>query len=221
LILPESFKLFPLYTLALLKSKTLRAGRDINSDIRVQQMRMVNSMGVSESIVFYYPRMVEVHAMDEKVTMDPNSGSVFLPPLVRASYARLNPSGAYLLENGQKMFLWLGREISVQFLMDVFGVQTLDEVNPEERRLPELDTMMSNQLRMVRSFMQVGRAKYLDLNIVRQGKDQAEIEFSNLLVEDKNNEAMSYVDYLPTIHRRIQTEITTRPHEVHTGIWSR
>ena len=81
--------------------------------------------------------------------------------------------------------------------------------------------MTSNQLRMIRSYMQAGRAKYLDLVIVRQGKDQTEIEFSNLLVEDKNNDAMSYVDYLPTIHRRIQTEITARPHEVHTAIWSR
>ncbi|KAF9200494.1 COPII coat Sec23p-Sfb3p heterodimer component, partial [Haplosporangium sp. Z 27] len=66
LILPESFKLFPLYTLAMLKSKTLRAGRDINSDMRVYHMRLIKSMGVSESIVFYYPRMIAVHAMDEK-----------------------------------------------------------------------------------------------------------------------------------------------------------
>ncbi|KAI7817471.1 Sec23/Sec24 trunk domain-containing protein [Gamsiella multidivaricata] len=222
LILPESFKLFPLYTLAMLKSKTLRMGRDINSDMRVHQMRMVKGMGVSESIVYYYPRMIAVHAMDEKVgVMDPSNGRVYLPPLVRVSYARLDATGAYMLENGQKVFLWLGRDIPAQFLQDVFGVQTLDEVSPEQRYLPEIDSLTSSQLRTLRTYMQAQRAKYLDLTVVRQGKDQAELEFSNLLVEDKNNEAMSYVDYLPTIHRMIQTEVTTRPHEVHTSIWSR
>ncbi|KAF9090400.1 COPII coat Sec23p-Sfb3p heterodimer component, partial [Mortierella sp. GBA35] len=220
LILPESFKLFPLYTLSLLKSKTLRAGRDINSDLRVYQMRMLKSMGVSESVAFFYPRMIVVHAMDERVGVMDASGRVFLPQLVRVSYARLNPAGAYMLENGQRLFLWLGREIHQQFLQDVFGVQTLDDVDPSLRFLPELETQTSSQLRMIRTYLQAQRAKYLDLTIVRQGKDQAELDFSNLLVEDKNNEAMSYVDYLPTIHRMIQTEVTTRPHEVHTGIWS-
>ncbi|KAF9141412.1 COPII coat Sec23p-Sfb3p heterodimer component [Mortierella sp. GBA39] len=220
LILPESFKLFPLYTLSLLKSKTLRGGRDINSDLRVYQMRMLKSMGVSESIVFFYPRMIAVHAMDERVGVMDVNGRVFLPQLVRVSYARLNSAGAYMLENGQRLFLWLGREIDQQFLQDVFGVQTLDEVDSSLRFLPELDTQTSSQLRMIRTYMQAQRPKYLDLTIVRQGKDQAELDFSNLLVEDKNNEAMSYVDYLPTIHRMIQTEVTTRPHEVHTGIWS-
>ncbi|KAF9434857.1 COPII coat Sec23p-Sfb3p heterodimer component [Entomortierella beljakovae] len=238
LILPESFKLFPLYTLGMLKSKILRAGRDINIDMRVYHMRMIKNMGVGESIVYYYPRMIVVHAMDERAgVLEPSSDRVFLPPLVRVSYARLKPAGAYLLENGQKMYLWLGHDIPSQFLQETFGVQTLDEVNPDQRltielltsphslllkrQLPELDTETSSKLRMIRTYLQAQRARYLDLVIVRQGKDQSELEFSNLLVEDKNNEAMSYVDYLPTIHRMIQTEITTRPHEVHTSIWSR
>lgn len=58
------------------------------------------------------------------------TGRVLFPPLVRVSVARLNPAGAYLLENGQCMFLWLGRDIPSNYLMDVFGVSTLDEVDP-------------------------------------------------------------------------------------------
>jgi protein transport protein SEC24 len=52
----------------MLKSKALRVGRDINSDTRVYQMRMTKSMGVSESVAFYYPRMIAVHEMSEKVS---------------------------------------------------------------------------------------------------------------------------------------------------------
>lgn len=39
----------------------------MNSDIRVHHMRMLRSMGVSESIAFFYPRMVPVFDMEEKV----------------------------------------------------------------------------------------------------------------------------------------------------------
>jgi len=76
------------------------------------------------------------------------------------------------------------------------------------------------QIRTIQAYMERQRPKYLNLVVVRQGKDQSEIEFSNQLVEDKNNDAMSYVDYLCAIHRMIQTEVTTRPHEVHTGLWT-
>ncbi|KAF9300853.1 COPII coat Sec23p-Sfb3p heterodimer component [Mortierella antarctica] len=220
LILPESFKLFPLYALTLLKSKSLRSGKDINSDMRVHQMRMLKGMGVSESIAFFYPRMIPVHALEETVGVEDQTGRVLLPQLVRVSYARLNPAGAYILENGQNLYLWLGREVPSEFLMEVFGVATLDEVDSGMHYLPELSTPTSTQIRTIMSYMERQRPKYLNLVVVRQGKDQSEIEFSNQLVEDKNNDAMSYVDYLCAIHRMIQTEVTTRPHEVHTSLWT-
>jgi protein transport protein SEC24 len=43
-----------------------------------------------------------------------------------------------MLENGQRLFLWLGREIHPQFLQDVFGVQTLDELDSSLVRVPLL-----------------------------------------------------------------------------------
>ncbi|KAG0377736.1 COPII coat Sec23p-Sfb3p heterodimer component [Mortierella sp. AD032] len=221
LILPESYKLFPLYALTLLKSKALRSGMDINSDIRVHHMRMLRSMGVSESIAFFYPRMVPVFDLEEKVGVRSPTGRVLFPPLVRVSVARLNPAGAYLLENGQCMFLWLGRDCPSNYLMDVFGVATLDEVDPATRYLPELNTQTSSQLRTVAAYMQEQRGKYLNLVVVRQGRGQhEEPEFLSLLAEDKNNDAMSYVDYLCAIHRKIQTEVSSKPYENHTRLWT-
>lgn len=64
-----------------------------------------------------------------QVGVEDQTGRVLLPQLVRVSYARLNPAGAYILENGQNLYLWLGREVPSEFLMEVFGVATLDEVD--------------------------------------------------------------------------------------------
>ncbi|KAF9380452.1 COPII coat Sec23p-Sfb3p heterodimer component, partial [Podila verticillata] len=132
LILPESYKLFPLYSLTMLKSKTIRAGRDINSDLRIQQLRMVQSMGVGESIAFFYPRLFDIGNLAGHVgVVDHHHPAlkVALPGLVRTSYSRLDPAGAYILENGQRMFLWVGREVAQETLQDLFGISTLEEID--------------------------------------------------------------------------------------------
>ncbi len=60
---------------------------------------------------------------------DIDYGRLSLPPMVRLSGERLDTNGAYLMENGQAMILWLGRGISSDFLEQVFGVSDLQSVD--------------------------------------------------------------------------------------------
>ena len=46
------------------------------------------------------------------------------------------------------------------------------------------------------------------IQLARQGLDGSEYEFARLLLEDRNNEAQSYVDWLVNLHRHIQMELT-------------
>jgi protein transport protein SEC24 len=57
-----------------------------------------------------------------------------------------------------------------------------------------LSTHLSVQVRNLLLHGDLLRGRSLPLHIVRQNMDGAEIEFSNLLVEDTNNDAMSYID---------------------------
>jgi protein transport protein SEC24 len=43
---------------------------------------------------------------------------------------------------------------------------------------------------------------------VRQTLDGAELEFSTLLVEDRNNEAQAYTEFLAYLHRQINLEVS-------------
>ncbi|CAG8555774.1 1225_t:CDS:10 [Paraglomus occultum] len=206
LILPEAFKLFPLYTLTILKCKALRAGT-LASDARVHSMRTIKGMGVSECAVLLYPQMLSIHNMPEEAGCPDENGKIIkLPPLIRVSYDRLEAGGAYLLENGQFLYFWLGQQLSSEFLQGVFGVDSIDLVDPRLSALPELDNTISRRVRFIMSYLQTQRYKYLQLVIVRNTLDASEIEFNNLLVEDDNNGAMSYVEYLCYIHRQIQSE---------------
>jgi protein transport protein SEC24 len=86
--------------------------------------------------------------------------------------------------------------------------------------LPEINSQTSAQLRAIVDYIQAQKARYLNLILVRQGKELYELDFANQLAEDKNNDNMSYVDYLCAIHRMIQNEITQRTHDHPVGLWT-
>jgi protein transport protein SEC24 len=77
LILPESLKLLPLYTLATLKSRALRGNImgnpprgfiDVRADERVMMLGLLNSLPVEYAVSAVYPRLYSIHDMPEDVS---------------------------------------------------------------------------------------------------------------------------------------------------------
>lgn len=50
-------------------------------------------------------------------------------------------------------------------------------------------------------------SKAVCVQLARQGFDGAEYEFAGSLVEDRNNEERSYVDWLVHVHKYVQLEV--------------
>ncbi|KAI8853216.1 hypothetical protein BC829DRAFT_383115, partial [Chytridium lagenaria] len=181
-------------SLALLKSKAFRGGPEMSTDNRVHGMRTLRSMSVTER---------SHGAYDER-------GVLRLPPQIRVSYERLDPSGLYLVENGQTMYLWVGRNFPPARLQAVFGVDKLESLDFKMRSLPVLNNPISNQVRSIISHIVQARPRFMQLQIVRHQLDPyLEVEFANFLIEDQNHDGMTYVDYLCFVHRNIQLEISS------------
>lgn len=96
LILPESFKLFPVFALAFLKTKALKGG-PVVSDVRTHYMRLIKGMGVQDTMELLYPKMLPIHSMSPEAMQPDENGRVRLPRLMRVSYARMEAHGAYLV----------------------------------------------------------------------------------------------------------------------------
>ncbi|GAA5909830.1 hypothetical protein JCM6882_002689, partial [Rhodosporidiobolus microsporus] len=222
LILPESFKLFPLYALALMKTKALKGGV-VASDVRTWAMRQLKGAGVPSTVRMLYPRMLAVHLFADEVGFPDERGQLVLPPCMRTSYSRMEPHGAYLVENGERAILWLGQGISPQILQDIYGVENLDELDTRMSALPVLPTRLSAQLRNIIAYFEsrsgMGNIPVL---IARQNIDGSEIEFSNMLAEDSNNEQFSYIDYLCSIHQSIQAALLgeSKKSDVDSSTWA-
>ena len=132
------------------------------------------------------------------------------PNPMRPAFMRMEPHGAYLLDNGEWCLLWLGANISPRFLEDLYGVASLDELDPRMTTLPVLPTKLSNQVRsIVQGLADLHGKVSLQVVMARQNRDGMEVEFANNLVEDQNNDAMSYVDYLCHVHRVISSDMNS------------
>ncbi|KAJ2003211.1 COPII coat Sec23p-Sfb3p heterodimer component [Coemansia thaxteri] len=219
LILPEAYKLSPLYNLALLKSPAIRGGADVPIDQRVFHMCLMRQYSVRKTMDHFYPSIAPLHNLAENEGVaDEATGAVVLPPLVRASYTLLDPAGAYLLVSGGSLMLWFGRQTPPSLLQAALGVSALEQIDVKMHSVPELSTTLNQKIRAIAGALVPSRADFVNVQVVRQGMDQVEVQFASLLVEDRNNDNMTYVDFVCAIHRQIQVEV--RPKGPSEPKWS-
>ncbi|KAJ5692994.1 Sec23/Sec24 beta-sandwich [Penicillium macrosclerotiorum] len=209
LVLPENLKEFSMYMLSLIKSRAFKGGTE-SSDRRVHDMRMIRSFGCTELSLYLYPRIIAIHNMQPEDGFPNEHGQLQVPPSLRASFSKIEEGGAYLVDNGQGIILWLHAQVSPNLLEDLFGPghNSLQEMNPNISSLPVLDTHLNAQVRnLLQYFSTVRGSKAVVIQLARQGLDGAEYEFARMLLEDRNNEAQSYVDWLVHTHRQINLEL--------------
>uniref|UniRef100_A0A672MEW8 Protein transport protein Sec24D-like n=1 Tax=Sinocyclocheilus grahami TaxID=75366 RepID=A0A672MEW8_SINGR len=201
LILPDAMKVFPVYMNSLLKTPTLVGSTELSTDDRAFHRLLVNAMGVEETQVLLYPRLIPLHTMDVS--------SEAIPAPVRCSEERLSESGIFLLENGLCVFLWLGQACPPDLIQNLFNVPSLGHLSSEgPTSLPVLDNAHSRKIHSIISSISQRRATSMKLLIVKQ-KDRSEMLFRQHLVEDKGlHGGASYMDFLCYVHREIRQLLT-------------
>jgi protein transport protein SEC24 len=214
LVLPENLKEFAMYMLSLIKSRAFKGEPEqtpsllaqINrvrrlsisggvepTDRRVHSARFMQSCGTTELALYLYPRIYPLHNLTaEDCFPNPETGQLVLPPTLRASYARVEEGGVYIIDNGQIILIWLHAQVSPNLLEDLFGPDTtsLSSLSPTLSELPVLETHLNAQVRNLLQYLSTVRgSKAATIQLARQGLDGSEFEFARMLVEDRNNEA--------------------------------
>jgi hypothetical protein len=115
------------------------------------------------------------------------------------------------------MFLYIGRNAVPLLVNDLFGpsCNLLSDINVLHSTMPEVDSPLSIQLRNIMAYISETRlTRALHVQITRQTLDGAEHELMSLLVEDRNNEAQAYHEFLTYLHRQINLEV----HRLHSDL---
>ena len=138
LIYPEKMKLMPLFALCAGKSLALRgASRDVLVDERVRAIFEIMGAPTEAILRRLYPAMYALHSMPgESGTVD-DSGRVVMPPRTALAGERVDARGCYLVDDGNRCLLWLGKMCDPAFVLGVFG-KGLSHFHAPPTRLPIL-----------------------------------------------------------------------------------
>ncbi|KAF8328183.1 uncharacterized protein EI90DRAFT_3281390 [Cantharellus anzutake] len=208
LIIPEAFKILPVYALGILKHPALRGG-SVSPELRNYFRIKANSMTTPRSIWSLYPKMFALHDLDSFVGMpDPNTGWIPIPRYIPASHKFMESHGIYLIDNGELTVLWVGANTSPMHLRALFNADDVYDM-PGTHNTPSSSSHLAQQLRNIVSVLERHRGGIVQPFLVaRQNMDGSELQMGDMLVEDENNAAMSYIDYICHLHKIIYSAVS-------------
>ena len=150
--LTDELGLLPLLTLCTMKHPAFSLHHS-SADGRLSALFRWKSIPVVNSFLLTYPRIYRLHdlvSQPHSPGLVATNGMVALPTLVPASSAMLQTSGAYLLDNGEELYIFVGPEVDhgwVEAVKDrqAFGVKSVAEVR-DVGEVPRVETETAQRL---------------------------------------------------------------------------
>jgi len=128
-----------------------------------------------------------------------------LPSPLELSSEKLDPRGAYLLFDGLRFVLWLGKVLPAEFVKDLLGPEAAFSADFAKIAFVEQQNMSSKRLfSSMDALRQTCPAVYQLCTAVRQGEQPREgnLMLSNL-VEDRTAGSSGYADFVVQTYRQV------------------
>ncbi|EEA05110.1 Sec23/Sec24 trunk domain-containing protein [Cryptosporidium muris RN66] len=208
----ESAKSLPLYILGVLKCPAFKDCKEASqSDLRIYHWTRLASLRLESQIILFYPRLFCLSSWNHQ--QQENEQSLVLPPMLNLTAEQMTQSAAYLLEDGESMYLWLGRAIPTSFIQQIFGVASLDQLHPDyaETVIGSTGGPLGIKIAgLLHNIREQRKPPFMKLYVIRQG-DPLENRFFQSLVEDKTQGFMlSYQDFFNKVMPRTTAAIPQR-----------
>uniref|UniRef100_A0A8D2MQU8 SEC24 homolog A, COPII coat complex component n=2 Tax=Zonotrichia TaxID=44387 RepID=A0A8D2MQU8_ZONAL len=199
---PFSLRLFPLYILALLKQKAFQTGTNTRLDERIFTMCQVKNQPLVYLMLMTHPSLYRVDTLTDEGALNINDRTIPQPPLLQLSVEKLSRDGAYLMDAGSVMFMWIGKNCGQGFISQVLGVPNYGSIPQNMTHLPELETAESIRTRTFISWLREQRPFFPILYII---KDESPLKSSFLqnMIEDRTESALSYYEFLLHIQQQV------------------
>ncbi|KAM9289388.1 protein transport protein Sec24A isoform 2-T4 [Morus bassanus] len=202
LMAPYSLRLFPLYVLALLKQKAFQTGTNARLDERIFTMCQVKNQPLVYLMLMTHPSLYRVDNLTDEGALNINDRTIPQPPILQLSVEKLSRDGAYLMDAGSVLFLWIGKNCAQSFISQVLGVPNYGSIPQNMTHLPELETAESIRTIAFISWLREQRPFFPILYII---KDDSPLKSSFLqnMIEDRTESALSYYEFLLHIQQQV------------------
>lgn len=202
LMVPFSLRLFPLFVLALLKQKSFQTGTNARLDERIFAMCQVKNQPLVHLMLTTHPSLYRVDNLSDEGALNINDRTIPQPPILQLSVEKLSRDGAFLMDAGSVLMLWVGKNCAQNFLSQVLGVQNYASIPQMMTDLPELDTPESARTIAFISWLREQRPFFPILYVIRE-ESPMKAAFLQNLVEDRTESALSYYEFLLHIQQQV------------------
>ncbi|KAM4620657.1 protein transport protein Sec24A isoform 2-T3 [Polymixia lowei] len=202
LLAPACLRLFPLLILALLKQKAFRTGTSTRLDERVFAMCQLKYQPLAYVMLMIHPALYRVDDLTDEGALNISERTIPQPGVLQLSVEKLSREGAFLMDAGSVMYLWIGRNCNPNFLTQVLGVPNYAAVPQNLYLLPELDTAESQRTRAFIGWLRDQRPFFPTLHVVRD-ESQLKANFMQNMIEDRTESALSYYEFLLHLQQQI------------------
>nr|XP_035140822.2 protein transport protein Sec24A isoform X4 [Callithrix jacchus] len=202
LMVPFSLRLFPLFVLALLKQKSFQTGTNARLDERIFAMCQVKNQPLVYLMLTTHPNLYRVDNLSDEGALNINDRTIPQPPILQLSVEKLSRDGAFLMDAGSVLMLWVGKNCAQSFLSQVLGVQNYASIPQPMTDLPELGTPESARIVTFISWLREQRPFFPILYVIRD-ESPMKANFLQNMIEDRTESALSYYEFLLHIQQQV------------------
>ncbi|KAF8802254.1 hypothetical protein BYT27DRAFT_7113454 [Phlegmacium glaucopus] len=207
LAISDNMKMLPVLILGLLKNVGIRQSAQIPPDIRAYSQALLTSLPSQLLIPYIYPTFYSLHNMPPEAGTIGENG-VILPPALPLTSERLERHGLFLVEDGQTIFLWVGRDAVPQLIQDVFDLPSYDVLRGGKTTLRPLDNPFSQRVNaVVQKIREMRRGVYYPhLYIVKEdGEPPLRLWALSMLIQDRADVLPSYQQFISSLKDKVNT----------------
>ncbi|KAH9939470.1 protein transporter SEC24 [Amylocystis lapponica] len=147
---------------------------------------------------YVYPTFYSLHNMPPECGTVGEQGVILPPPLPPTS-ERLERHGLFLIEDGQTIFLWVGRDAVPQLIMDVFNLPNYEVLRGGKATLPVLENPFSQRVNaVIQKIREMRRGPYYpQLYVVKEdGEPPLRLWALSCLIQDRADVLPSYQQFI-------------------------
>lgn len=174
--LPDSIKLLPSLYQSMCKHPIF------NTRVSLPEHKNVLGMSILKTFRYFYPRLFTFSDFFIEQKMDQIKN-------LRLSYETVDSSEIYVLENGERIFIYFGKDVC----------EDLRDALRSDEESEERDT-----LRKIIDELCLEYCSLMPVFFIDQGKGGYEVDFNGYFVEDRIQNCPSYEDFIYDLHYKVK-----------------
>ncbi|KAH0580954.1 hypothetical protein H2248_012107 [Termitomyces sp. 'cryptogamus'] len=205
LAISDNMKMLPVLVLGLLKNVGIRQSAQIPPDIRAYSQCLLTTLPSQLLIPYIYPTFYSLHNMPPEAGTVGENG-VIMPPALPLTSERLERHGLFLIEDGQTIFLYVGRDAVPQLVLDVFNLPNYEALRGGKTTLPVLDNPFSQRVNaVIQKTREMRRGVYYPhLYVVKDdGEPPLRLWALSALIQDRADVLPSYQQFISSLKDKV------------------